>query len=63
MGVYSTCQFLGIFFGGTLGGWIYGYFNINGVLLMCAFLGFLWWLITLLKNPGIPVEKQAEIPS
>jgi MFS family permease len=42
IGIYSSCQFLGIFLGGCLGGWLYGHFNVSSVLLGCAVLAILW---------------------
>lgn len=42
IGLYSTCQFLGMFVGGLLGGFIYGHFSAPSVLLFCAFLGLIW---------------------
>jgi MFS family permease len=44
MGVYATSQFLGAFAGGAWGGWCYGMWGANGVLLGCACLAFLWML-------------------
>lgn len=49
MGINSSCQFLGIFFGGALGGWIYGQFSINTVLLVGIFLALLWFLVDIQK--------------
>ena len=46
MGVYNTFQFLGVFFGGFIGGTIYGQFGITAVFTVCGVLLFLWvWLI------------------
>ncbi|MBX9706136.1 MAG: MFS transporter [Gammaproteobacteria bacterium] len=42
MGVYSTCQFLGVFVGGSVGGWLYGQHNVNGVFVFCAVLALIW---------------------
>ncbi len=47
MGVYSTSQFLGIFFGGILGGWLYGQFHIIGVLSVSAGLSLLWLAVAI----------------
>ncbi len=44
MGLYSSAQFLGIFVGGVLGGFLYGKFAIVGVFL-CAFFLVMMWLI------------------
>ncbi|CAK0770377.1 Inner membrane transport protein YajR [Gammaproteobacteria bacterium] len=47
MGIYSTSQFLGAFIGGSLGGWIHGYFGISGVFMMGTTFAVLWGLITI----------------
>ncbi len=51
MGVNSTCQFLGIFLGGIMGGWIYGHFTLNSVLIAGIFIAFVWFLIDIRKLP------------
>ena len=53
MGVYSTAQFLGIFIGGSLSGWLYGHYSITGVLLFMSGLGLLWllWASTMAQPP------------
>jgi len=48
MGLFSTCQFLGIFCGGLLGGMIEQYSSSTRVLLSCAMLSFLWLILTLI---------------
>jgi MFS family permease len=48
MGIFSSCQFFGIFIGGVLGGIIFHKFNITGVLTFCTVLAFLWFLVTLI---------------
>jgi MFS family permease len=48
IGIYSTCQFLGIFFGGLWGGMLYQYFSPESVLLSCALIGILWFILTLI---------------
>ena len=47
MGVFSTSQFLGTFFGGAIGGLIYDIFNLNSVFLFTIFMAIIWWLIML----------------
>lgn len=42
MGVNSTLQFFGIFLGGTFAGWFLDHFQIDGVLIACSLLAFLW---------------------
>lgn len=45
MGVYSSSQFMGAFFGGTLGGWLYGQSGMEAVFGLCAALAVVWFLI------------------
>ena len=47
MGVYSSSQFIGAFFGGTLGGWMYGQFGLAAVFGMCAFFAVVWFLLSM----------------
>lgn len=42
LGIYSCAQFLGIFAGGTMGGFLYGHFNTTGVYCFCIFLCLTW---------------------
>jgi len=46
LGVYATAQFIGVFVGGALGGWVYGRYGISVVLWGCSGLSFIWlfWL-------------------
>lgn len=53
MGVYSSSQFFGIFIGGTLGGWMYGHFGLDGVFLFTALIAAAWLVIAArMANPG-----------
>ncbi len=56
LGVYSTCQFLGAFFGGALGGWLLGHFGATGLIAVCAALALTWLLLALPAAPALPVE-------
>lgn len=47
MGIYSSCQFFGIFLGGALGGWIYGHFQSAGVFIFSSGLAAVWLLLAL----------------
>lgn len=47
MGIYSSAQFLGILAGGTLGGFFFHHFGLNGIFLFCAGLGGASFLIAL----------------
>ncbi len=50
MGIYSTCQFLGIFIGGVSGGFLLGHTGLSGVFLFCAILGCIWMLVAMPMN-------------
>ncbi|MDP3560146.1 MAG: MFS transporter [Legionellaceae bacterium] len=45
MGIYSTCQFLGIFAGGSLAGLLYGHYGAAAVFCMNTLIALLWWTI------------------
>jgi predicted MFS family arabinose efflux permease len=45
LGIYSCSQFLGIFIGGSLSGWLYGAFGLTDVYLFCVALTILWLCI------------------
>lgn len=46
MGVYSTCQFIGVAVGGTLGGKILGSFGIQAVFLVGGVLTLFWLILS-----------------
>lgn len=53
MGVYSSSQFLGIFIGGTLGGWMYGLAGSDGLFAFTLSVAVIWLLVSLtMRNPG-----------
>ena len=47
MGIFSTSQFLGTFFGGAIGGLIYDIYNLNSVFLFTIFVAIIWWFLIL----------------
>lgn len=51
-GVYSSCQFLGIFAGGALAGIVYQWFGSKGIFITNGILGLLWFLIALFMRPN-----------
>ncbi len=53
MGLYSSCQFFGIFLGGALGGWIYSQFQSTGVFIFSSSLAAVWLLLAF----GMPSPK------
>jgi predicted MFS family arabinose efflux permease len=48
MGMYSSLQFLGIFFGGSVGGWLHGQFGVAAVLGFCLMLATIWFSVSLM---------------
>ena len=52
MGIYSSAQFFGIFFGGVLGGVILHHFGIQGIFIFNGTLGIVWVVMaTTMKKP------------
>ena len=45
MGIFSTSQFLGTFFGGAIGGLIYSIYDLNSVFLLTIFVAIIWWFL------------------
>ncbi len=45
MGIFSTSQFLGTFFGGAIGGLIYNIYDLNSVFLLTIFMAIIWWFL------------------
>lgn len=57
-GVYSTCQFLGVFFGGVVGGWLLTVFDSYSVFYVSAGLSLIWLLVAMSgKNVGSSSES------
>ncbi|MFY7697696.1 MAG: MFS transporter [Legionella sp.] len=52
MGIYSTSQFIGIFIGGTMAGYIYYFYGATGIFLTNGLLGLVWLLITRQIEPN-----------
>lgn len=46
-GVYSTCQFLGVFFGGATGGWLLSVLDSYAVFYVSAGLSVIWLLVAI----------------
>lgn len=63
IGVYNTWQFLGVFVGGTAGGWLHGVYGLGGVAVMCT-AGLLAWLALLLTGsaPALFESRLLRIP-
>lgn len=47
MGVYSSCQFLGIFAGGSMAGVLFLWQGNKGIFIFNAFVGLFWFLFAL----------------
>ncbi|HET6655237.1 MAG TPA: MFS transporter [Gammaproteobacteria bacterium] len=66
MGVYSSSQFLGIFVGGALGGWLQGQFAPHGLLAVFALttaLGVCWLLVAMtMPAPRYLASRLIRIP-
>ncbi|RKZ36646.1 MAG: MFS transporter [Gammaproteobacteria bacterium] len=45
MGVYSSSQFFGAFFGGVGGGWLHQHYSIGAVFGFCAILTIIWFIL------------------
>lgn len=48
LGIYSSAQFLGLFLGGLVGGWLDEQFGVVAVLLFCVILAVVWliWVLS-----------------
>ena len=63
MGGFATAQFLGIFAGGLLGGWLLGWFGPGGVLLMGVPLLLLWLRLARGLQPRYLSNRVLGVPS
>jgi len=53
MGVYSTCQFMGAFFGGVMGGWFLSQYRESGVYFLVSAVCLIWFFIARsMENPS-----------
>ncbi|MBK6660326.1 MAG: MFS transporter [Proteobacteria bacterium] len=62
LGAYATFQFLGMFIGGTLGGFVAGRVGFAGVPALCAGL-CLVWLVAALRAPRDARQRAAGLTS
>lgn len=51
LGLYSCAQFLGIFAGGMIAGWLYGQFNLSIVYVFCVILALFWLFLAFFMQP------------
>lgn len=58
MGIYNSTQFLGIFVGGVLGGWVNQHWQTVGVFCLSALVTIIWLLLTLkLPTPAFYTSR------
>lgn len=50
MGVYSSCQFLGIFVGGLISGFLFEYYGVISIFLVNAIVALAWGLFVVKNN-------------
>lgn len=64
MGIYSSLQFLGIFIGGLVGGWLYGRHRIDAVFCFSLFIAIVWFFIAVnMQNERRKVWPEVSIKS
>lgn len=56
MGVFSCAQYLGIFAGGSLGGWILHNFDANFVICLGGLFSFIWLLVSV-RLPVLAIKN------
>ena len=62
MGVFSTCQFLGAFLGGAVGGWLLEHAGVSGLTFACLALCGSWWVVTLRSRAPLVAPDSATSP-
>lgn len=55
MGIYSSCQFLGIFIGGALSGYLYTHLGLKGIFYFTSCSALLWFALA--KSMPSPTYK------
>jgi MFS family permease len=61
LGIYSSSQFLGIFVGGALGGWLQGIWGLTAVFSLCAILAVLWLSVALAMRLPVRATNHVEM--
>ena len=62
MGIYSSGQFLGAFFGGVVGGWVMGRWGPQSVFLVAALLTLPWLLVMFsLRSPRYLTSRMVRV--
>lgn len=53
MGIYSSCQFFGIFVGGAVGGWLHHHYSVSSIFLLYSGFAMLWFALAVtMRNPS-----------
>jgi len=50
IGLFSSCQFLGIFCGGGFAGWLYGQHSLASIYIFNFLLALVWFMVSILLN-------------
>lgn len=61
LGIFSTLQFLGIFIGGSLGGWLYSQYGRIAVMLLCILLACSWLALVFTMASRSSVENRTNL--
>lgn len=59
MGIYSSCQFFGLFAGGVAAGWLYALIGPIGIFLFNGFLCFVWMLVMICRDSSFVSTKSS----
>ncbi|PLK58395.1 MFS transporter [Candidatus Palibaumannia cicadellinicola] len=63
MGFYSTSQFLGVAFGGIVGGWLFQLLGASLVILAGVIVALLWWLVSMtMHEPPYVTSLRITLP-
>lgn len=60
LGLYSTFQFLGAFFGGVAGGWLLGHFGSQVALVAASAVSLLWGGVLKLSLQGVFPTRESQ---
>jgi len=58
IGVYNTCQSLGVFVGGVVGGWLAHHYSNSAVFIFCSVLMSMWLLFALSMQAPMSVKTK-----
>ena len=58
LGIYNTFQFLGVFIGGALGGWLFGLFGGSAVFIFSAVAALAWLILVVVARAPKLLESR-----